>query len=224
MTPNKKSYRKHTYLKIGQCAELSQWKPLFFCPVRTSQIMIACGSSLVSMRGLNVTTYLRKKKNMTFQIQVTIKPLPLNKWTHSYRCRTSHRERNQWVEPLDDWTSGSAWTSHPPTERCLSDGRWPSRCLSETTAHTSQSSAGTNARQKPLNTLQADPPGTFSYWKAKRVNTASTHRSFLHLNGLLDIISKYARSFTRVIDDAVLIPTFGIFHPVPQISLRQTHN
>lgn len=48
----------YTDLKIGQWAELSQWKPLFFWPVRTSQIMIACGSSFVSIRGLNVTTYL----------------------------------------------------------------------------------------------------------------------------------------------------------------------
>lgn len=43
---------------MGQCAELSQWKPLFFCPVRMSQMMMACGSSLVSIRGLKVTTYL----------------------------------------------------------------------------------------------------------------------------------------------------------------------
>ena len=34
-----------TYLKIGQWAELSQWKPLFFCPVRMSQMMMAWGSS-----------------------------------------------------------------------------------------------------------------------------------------------------------------------------------
>lgn len=43
---------------MGQCAELSQWKPLFFCPVRMSQMMMACGSSLVSISGLKVTTYL----------------------------------------------------------------------------------------------------------------------------------------------------------------------
>lgn len=43
---------------MGQCAELSQWKPLFFCPVRMSQMMMACGSSLVSNSGLKVTTYL----------------------------------------------------------------------------------------------------------------------------------------------------------------------
>lgn len=49
---------KYTDLKMGQCAELSQWKPLFFCPVRMSQMMMACGSSLVSIRGLKVTTYL----------------------------------------------------------------------------------------------------------------------------------------------------------------------
>lgn len=48
-----------TDLKMGQCAELSQWKPLFFCPVRMSQMMMACGSSLVSIRGLKVTTYLK---------------------------------------------------------------------------------------------------------------------------------------------------------------------
>lgn len=43
---------------MGQCAELSQWKPLFLCPVRMSQMMMACGSSLVSISGLKVTTYL----------------------------------------------------------------------------------------------------------------------------------------------------------------------
>lgn len=48
-----------TDLKMGQCAELSQWKPLFFCPVRMSQMMMACGSSLVSISGLKVTTYLK---------------------------------------------------------------------------------------------------------------------------------------------------------------------
>lgn len=48
-----------TDLKMGQCAELSQWKPLFFCPVRMSQMMMACGSSFVSIRGLKVTTYLK---------------------------------------------------------------------------------------------------------------------------------------------------------------------
>lgn len=49
-----------TDLKMGQCAELSQWKPLFFCPVRMSQMMMACGSSLVSISGLKVTTYLKR--------------------------------------------------------------------------------------------------------------------------------------------------------------------
>lgn len=48
-----------TDLKMGQCAELSQWKPLFFCPVSMSQMMMACGSSLVSISGLKVTTYLK---------------------------------------------------------------------------------------------------------------------------------------------------------------------
>lgn len=50
--------KRSTDLKMGQCAELSQWKPLFFCPVRMSQMMMAWGSSLVSNRGLKVTTYL----------------------------------------------------------------------------------------------------------------------------------------------------------------------
>lgn len=43
---------------MGQCAELSQWKPLFLCPVRMSQMIMACGSSFVSISGLKVTTYL----------------------------------------------------------------------------------------------------------------------------------------------------------------------
>lgn len=34
-------YPSFTHLKIGQWAELSQWKPLFFCPVRMSQMMMA---------------------------------------------------------------------------------------------------------------------------------------------------------------------------------------
>lgn len=51
---------RRTDLKMGQCAELSQWKPRFFCPVRMSQMMMAWGSSLVSMSGLKVTTYLEK--------------------------------------------------------------------------------------------------------------------------------------------------------------------
>lgn len=51
--------QKRTDLKMGQCAELSQWKPLFFCPVRMSQMMMACGSSFVSISGLKVTTYLK---------------------------------------------------------------------------------------------------------------------------------------------------------------------
>lgn len=50
--------KRKTDLNMGQCAELSQWNPLFFCPVRMSQMMMACGSSLVSIRGLKVTTYL----------------------------------------------------------------------------------------------------------------------------------------------------------------------
>jgi len=44
---------------MGQWAELSQWKPLFFWPVRMSQMIMAWGSSLVSIRGLKVTTYLQ---------------------------------------------------------------------------------------------------------------------------------------------------------------------
>lgn len=48
-----------THLKMGQWAELSQWKPLFFWPVRMSQMIMAWGSSLVSIRGLKVTTYLQ---------------------------------------------------------------------------------------------------------------------------------------------------------------------
>lgn len=46
---------------MGQWAELSQWKPRFLCPVRMSQMMIACGSSCVSMRGLKVTRYLEQR-------------------------------------------------------------------------------------------------------------------------------------------------------------------
>lgn len=54
----RKKRAQSTDLNMGQCAELSQWKPLFFCPVRMSQMMMACGSSLVSISGLKVTTYL----------------------------------------------------------------------------------------------------------------------------------------------------------------------
>lgn len=47
-----------------------------------------------------------------------------------------------------------------------------------------------------------------------------THRSLLYFNRLLDIISKYACSFPRVIDYAVLITTVRILHPVTQIPLK----
>lgn len=53
-----KIFHEGTDLKMGQWAELSEWKPLFFCPVRMSQMMMAWGSSFLSISGLKVTTYL----------------------------------------------------------------------------------------------------------------------------------------------------------------------
>lgn len=55
---------KSTHLKMGQWAELSQWKPLFLCPVRMSQIMMAWGSSWVSISGLKVTRYLQERGHL----------------------------------------------------------------------------------------------------------------------------------------------------------------
>ena len=49
----------NTYLNIGHTEAFSQWNPRFLTPLLISQIIIACGSSLLSGNGLNVTMYLQ---------------------------------------------------------------------------------------------------------------------------------------------------------------------
>lgn len=90
-----------SHLKMGQWAELSQWKPRFLCPVRMSQMMIACGSSCVSMRGLKVTRYLKQRGPVwgcgyhSPRLHPSVpKGTPWNSYTLQASSQTSAHERD----------------------------------------------------------------------------------------------------------------------------------
>lgn len=133
---NSKTLQNNTYLKIGQCAELSQWKPRFFCPVKISQMMMAWGSSLVSINGLNVTTYL---PNVSTSLHVHNYTFSIHTISLIF---TSRMGRNRWAIHPGGWISVSAWTSLHPTMQFPAGGRWPDTCLWVTSGRKSLSSAG----------------------------------------------------------------------------------
>jgi hypothetical protein len=64
-----------TYLNIGHTEAFSQWKPLFFWPVLIYQMIIACGSSRLSGRGLNVTRYLKYNRAILIFLNIALQSL-----------------------------------------------------------------------------------------------------------------------------------------------------
>ena len=121
----------HTYLNIGQCAALSQWNPLFFLPVQTSQMIIAWGSSLISISGLNVTRYLTnipeaEQKSISSPIRC-----PLPTWSVSLVYYPAPRRSTPRTMDLDhswrivstDWRARSqkeavpVWEAYLPWKR-----------------------------------------------------------------------------------------------------------
>lgn len=202
---------------MGQCAELSQWKPLFFCPVRMSQMMMACGSSLVSISGLKVTTYLE------------------NTTTHGW-ARNKH---NNWIGlirmcvcvrcwwcclPLTWWEVDEGDTLMTKPLNLFEFLATPQG--NATLVEGSQVGAFRRPTHIRLRPALHEHTTVFTYvfvclfcffkW-AQRF----TYGSFFNCDRVLGVIIKNCRPLTSFIDHAVLVTTVWILNPVAQISLNR---